>query len=163
MVRQLDDNLVHYAAMIKEYLGSDVEQIPGAGAAGGLGAGVLAFLGAELKRGVDIVIEATGLASQVRDADLVITGEGRIDSQTIYGKTPMGVAKTAKLYGVPVIGLAGTLSDGHEVVHEHGIDMVFTIVPGVCSLDDAMRQAAGNMEQTARNIAMALKCGSNLA
>ncbi|WP_019423756.1 glycerate kinase [Paenibacillus sp. OSY-SE] len=163
MVRQLDDNLVHYAAMIKEYLGSDVEQISGAGAAGGLGAGVLAFLGAELKRGVDIVIEATGLASQVRDADLVITGEGRIDSQTIYGKTPMGVAKTAKLYGVPVIGLAGTLSDGHEVVHEHGIDMVFTIVPGVCSLDDAMRQAAGNMEQTARNIAMALKCGSNLA
>lgn len=110
----------------------------GAGAAGGLGAGMLAFLAAELKRGVDIVIEATGLASHVKDADLVITGEGRIDGQTIYGKTPMGVAKTAKRYRVPVIGIAGSLADGHEAVLEHGIDMVFTIVPGVCSLDDAI-------------------------
>ncbi|MFW5433885.1 glycerate kinase [Paenibacillus apiarius] len=163
MVHQLDGNLVHYAAMIKECLGSDVERMPGAGAAGGLGAGVLAFLDAELKRGVDIVIEATGLASHVKDADLVITGEGRIDSQTIFGKTPMGVAKTAKRYGVPVIGIAGSLADRHEVVHEHGIDMVFPIVPGVCTLEDALHRAAPNMERTARNIAMALKCGSNLA
>ena len=81
---------------------------------------------------MDIVIEATGLASHVKDADLVITGEGRIDGQTIYGKTPMGVAKTAKRYRVPVIGIAGSLADGHEAVLEHGIDMVFTIVPGVC-------------------------------
>ncbi|MGG4345424.1 glycerate kinase [Paenibacillus lautus] len=163
MVQQLDGNLAHYAAMIKSCLGRDVARIPGAGAAGGLGAGMLAFLAAELKRGVDIVIEATGLASQVKDADLVITGEGRIDGQTIYGKTPMGVAKTAKRYGVPVIGIAGSLADGHEAVLEHGIDIVFTIVPGVCSLDDAIREAAVNMERTARNMAMTLKCGSKLA
>lgn len=162
MVRELDSNLAHYAAKIKDCLGRDVAGIPGAGAAGGLGAGVLAFLDAELKRGVDIVIEATGLASHMKDADLVITGEGRIDSQTIYGKTPMGVANTAKRYGVPVIGIAGSLADGYEVVHEHGIDMVFTIVPGVCSLDEAMREAAANMERTARNIAKALQCGGNL-
>lgn len=163
MVQQLDGNLAHYAAMIKACLGRDVAMIPGAGAAGGLGAGMLAFLAAELKRGVDIVIEATGLDSHVKDADLVITGEGRIDGQTIYGKTPMGVAKTAKRYGVPVIGIAGSLADGHEAVLEHGIDMVFTIVPGVCSLDDAIRQAAANMERTVRNMAMTLKCGSKLA
>lgn len=163
MVQQLDGNLAHYAAMIRVCLGRDVARIPGAGAAGGLGAGMLAFLAAELKRGVDIVIEATGLASHVKDADLVITGEGRIDGQTIYGKTPMGVAKTAKRYGVPVIGIAGSLADGHEAVLEQGIDMVFTIVPGVCSLDDAINQAAANMERTVRNMAMTLKCGSKLA
>lgn len=163
MIRQLDDNLAHYAAMIKQFLGRDVNGIPGAGAAGGLGAGVLAFLSAKLQPGVDIVIEATGLAEHVKDADVVITGEGRIDSQTIYGKTPIGVAKTAKLYGIPVIGIAGSLTDGYEAVYEHGIDITFPIVPGVCSLDHAMTHAAANMERTARNIAMTLKCGNQLA
>ncbi|KJB86454.1 glycerate kinase [Paenibacillus sp. E194] len=162
MVKQLDANLAHYAAKIREDVGCDVALMPGAGAAGGLGAGVVAFLQAELKRGVDIVIDATGLADHVVDADVVITGEGKIDGQTIYGKTPIGVAKTAKLHGVPVIGIAGTLAVGHEVVHEHGIDMVFTIVPGVTTLEEALGQAADNMERTAYNIGMALKLGTQL-
>lgn len=162
MVKQLDANLVHYAAKLREDVGCDVAHMPGAGAAGGLGAGVVAFLQAELKRGVDIVIDATGLADHAVDADVVITGEGKIDGQTIYGKTPIGVAKTAKLHGVPVIGIAGTLAAGHEVVHEHGIDMVFTIVPGVTTLEEALGQAADNMERTAYNIGMALKLGIQL-
>lgn len=162
MVKQLDANLAHYAAKMREDVGCDVAFMPGAGAAGGLGAGVVAFLQAELKRGVDIVIDATGLADHAVDADVVITGEGKIDGQTIYGKTPIGVAKTAKLHGVPVIGIAGTLAAGHEVVHEHGIDMVFTIVPGVTTLEVALGQAADNMERTAYNIGMALKLGTQL-
>ncbi|WP_028533726.1 glycerate kinase [Paenibacillus sp. UNC217MF] len=162
MVKQLDANLAHYAAKMREDVGCDVAHMPGAGAAGGLGAGVVAFLQAELKRGVDIVIDATGLADHAVDADVVITGEGKIDGQTIYGKTPIGVAKTAKLHGVPVIGIAGTLAAGHEVVHEHGIDMVFTIVPGVTTLEEALGQAADNMERTAYNIGMALKLGIQL-
>ncbi|WP_268626010.1 glycerate kinase [Paenibacillus alvei] len=162
MVKQLDANLAHYAAKLREDVGCDVAHMPGAGAAGGLGAGVVAFLQAELKRGVDIVIDATGLADHAVDADVVITGEGKIDGQTIYGKTPIGVAKTAKLHGVPVIGIAGTLAAGHEVVHEHGIDMVFTIVPGVTTLEEALGQAADNMERTAYNIGMALKLGIQL-
>lgn len=162
MVKQLDANLAHYAAKMREDVGCDVAFMPGAGAAGGLGAGVVAFLQAELKRGVDIVIDATGLADHAVDADVVITGEGKIDGQTIYGKTPIGVAKTAKLHGVPVIGIAGTLAAGHEVVHEHGIDMVFTIVPGVTTLEVALGQAADNMERTAYNIGMVLKLGTQL-
>lgn len=162
IVKQLDANLAHYAAKMREDVGCDVAFMPGAGAAGGLGAGVVAFLQAELKRGVDIVIDATGLADHAVGADVVITGEGKIDGQTIYGKTPIGVAKTAKLHGVPVIGIAGTLAAGHEVVHEHGIDMVFTIVPGVTTLEEALLQAADNMERTAYNIGMALKFGIQL-
>ena len=109
--------------------------------AGGLGGGILAFLSAELKRGVEIVIEATGLSQIVADADLVITGEGKIDGQTIFGKTPIGVAKTAKKYGVPVIGIAGNVSRDSCVVHEHGIDAVFSIAPGVVLLENVFKHA----------------------
>lgn len=162
MVKQLDANLAHYASQVLADVGCDVAHMPGAGAAGGLGAGVVAFLQAELKRGVDIVVDATGLAEHAADADMVITGEGKIDGQTIYGKTPIGVAKAAKLHGIPVIGIAGTLAAGYESVHEHGIDMVFTIVPGVTTLEDALQHASANMERTAYNIGMALKFGKLL-
>ncbi|UHA75870.1 glycerate kinase [Paenibacillus sp. 481] len=162
MVRQLDFNLVHLALKIMECIGKEVAHLPGAGAAGGLGAGVMAFLNAELKRGVGIVIEATQLQGYMQTADIVITGEGRIDGQTIYGKTPIGVAKTAKMYGLPVIGIAGSISSDSAVVHEHGIDMLFTIVPGVCTLNDALAAAADNMERTARNIAQVIACGMKL-
>ncbi|MDK8183907.1 glycerate kinase [Paenibacillus sp. UMB4589-SE434] len=160
MIEQLDANLTHLAALIRNDMGKAVADMAGAGAAGGLGAGVVAFLNAELKRGVDIVIEATGLAGSMRGADFVITGEGRIDSQTAFGKTPIGVAKTARALDVPVIALAGSLGAGSEIVHEHGIDMLFTIVPGVCTIDEALREAAVNMERTARNVATLLRLGS---
>ncbi|WP_419955345.1 glycerate kinase [Neobacillus niacini] len=157
MVALLDLNLGHYASIIERDLGEKIKDVPGAGAAGGLGGGLLAFLPSELKRGVEIVIEATGLSQIVEEADLVITGEGKIDGQTIFGKTPIGVARTAKKYGVPVIGIAGNVSKDSEVVHEHGIDAIFSIVPGVILLEDAFKHAEEYVERTSANIAAVWK------
>lgn len=155
MVQVLDQNLVHYARVIEKELGVEVRDIPGAGAAGGLGAGLLAFLRCHMKNGIDIVIEATCLEEHVRGASLVITGEGKIDHQTIYGKTPIGVAKLAKKYNIPVIGLAGSLGAGYEAVYEHGIDAVFSVVPGVTPLEEALKNAYPNIVGASRNIARA--------
>ncbi len=138
MVPKLDANLRHFAKVVREQLGVDVEHVPGAGAAGGLGAGLMAFLGAKLRSGTEIVFELVRLEERMRDADLVITGEGQIDSQTAFGKTPVGVAKLAKRYGKPVIAVAGAIGDGAEVVHAHGIDAVFSIVNRPMTLEEAM-------------------------
>ena len=157
MVEELDNNLRHFADIIRTDLGKDIEHVSGAGAAGGLGGGLMAFLFAELKRGVDIVLEATNLETHLRDADFVITGEGKIDGQTIFGKTPIGVAKTAKRHNVPVIAIAGNVASDSEVVHQHGIDAVFSIVPGIISLDDAFQNAQTYVERIAANIATVIK------
>ncbi|MEH7442104.1 glycerate kinase [Bacillus sp. JJ1122] len=153
MVRLLDENLIHYAQMILRDVGKDIDKIAGAGAAGGLGGGLMAFLSAELKRGVDIVLEATALEDQLKDADFVLTGEGKIDGQTIFGKTPIGVAKTAKKYNIPVIAIAGNVGYDSHVVHEHGIDSVFSIVPGIIPLTDAFENASVYVERLASNLA----------
>ena len=115
------------------------------------GAALVGLLGAELKPGIRIVIEALNLAEAVADADLVITGGGRIDSQTIHGKTPIGVARCAKQFGKPVIGIAGCLTDDCGVVHEHGLDAVFAVVNR--SLPEALATATTNLQLTARNVA----------
>jgi len=141
MVKNLDKYLDNYADIIKRDLGADVKEAPGAGAAGGLGAGLMAFLGAELKLGIDIVIDASGLERHLKGADLVITGEGMIDSQTIYGKTPIGVAKAAKKFGIPVIGIGGGVSDDASVVYEHGIDALISIVSYPMPLETAIERA----------------------
>ncbi|MFT7827002.1 glycerate kinase [Priestia megaterium] len=159
MVKQLDRNLAHYAAIVGKEMGIHIQSIPGAGAAGGLGGGLLAFLSAELKPGVDIVIKATELESYIKNADLVITGEGRIDGQTIYGKTPIGVAKTAKKHSVPVIAIAGSIGAGSEAVHEHGISALFSVVPGAVSLQEALEKADENIERTAKNVASVIRLG----
>ncbi|MBY0146278.1 glycerate kinase [Neobacillus niacini] len=158
MVRVLDQNLGHFARIIDRDLGKGkgVSEIPGAGAAGGLGAGLLAFLPCQLRKGIQIVVEATGLEDHIRDASLVITGEGKIDSQTIYGKTPIGVAAVAQKYNVPVIALAGSLGAGYEAVYQYGITSVFSIVPGITTLEDALKNAHQNIVNTARNIASLL-------
>ncbi|QYK04850.1 glycerate kinase [Shewanella zhangzhouensis] len=153
MVSQLDANLARYADCIESTLGKSVKDIPGAGAAGGMGAALVGLLGAELKPGIQIVIEALKLADAVADADLVITGEGRIDSQTIHGKTPIGVARCAKQFGKPVIGIAGCLTDDCGVVHAHGLDAVFAVVNRAMTLPEALATARTNLEQTARNVA----------
>lgn len=163
MVRQLDDALKHYAGVIRRDLDIDVEQVPGAGAAGGMGAALLAFLKADLRRGIDIVTGALGLDELVRDASLVITGEGRIDSQSIHGKVPVGVAQIAKRYGKPVIGIAGSLTRDVGVVHEYGIDAVFSVMYTVCTLEEALAQAADNVRMAARDIAATLKMGQSIA
>ena len=157
VVEVLDNNLHHYADIIRKDLGKDIEHVSGAGAAGGLGGGLMAFLSAELKRGVDIVLEATKLENQLIDADFVITGEGKIDGQTIFGKTPIGVAKTAKRHNVPVIAIAGNVASDSEIVHQHGIDAVFSIVPGVIALEDAFENASTYVERIAANIASVIK------
>ena len=153
MVAELDQHLAHYAAIIKRYLAIDVKDMAGAGAAGGMGAALLGLFNAQLRSGIEIVIDAVHLGDIIKDADLVITGEGRIDSQTIHGKTPIGVARTAKKYHKPVIGIAGCLSQDCGVVYDHGIDAVFSVVPTAMNLEQAFKNAAINVELTARNIA----------
>jgi glycerate 2-kinase len=162
MVATLDKNLHHYADVIERVLGKQVKDIPGAGAAGGLGAGLLAFLEAELKRGVEIVLETVNFHERIQDASLVITGEGRIDGQTIFGKTPIGVAKAAKRYNIPVIAIAGSVSDDSDVVLSHGIDALYSIVPGIIPLEKALANAEYYVTKTARNIAAACNIGRKM-
>ncbi|KZL90166.1 glycerate kinase [Clostridium magnum] len=152
MIRLLDDNLKHYADIIKKQLGKDVLEVPGAGAAGGLGAGSMAFLDGTLKKGIEMVIEYSGLEEKVKDADMVWTGEGSIDFQTQYGKTPLGVAVVAKKHDKPVIALAGRVGDGIDILYKKGIDSIFGIVKGAASLEEALVKGQENIEKTAENI-----------
>lgn len=138
-VELLDAGLKHLAEVIRKDVGVDVANMPGAGAAGGLGAGLVAFLGASLERGVRIVVEAVGLAEKMKGADLAITGEGKIDKQTAYGKTPAGVVEVAKPLGVPVVALGGSVAMETHVLHDVGFAAVFSIVPGPMSLEEAMQ------------------------
>ena len=159
MISRLDGALERYAKIIERDLDINVLELSGGGAAGGMGAALYAFCGAQLRPGIEIVTEALGLAEQLADADLVITGEGRIDSQTIHGKVPVGVAKVAKRYNKPVIGIAGSLTADAGVVHDHGLDAIFSVIYTVCSLEEALRNARENVRITARNVAAVLKAG----
>ncbi|MGL4874745.1 MAG: glycerate kinase [Clostridium sp.] len=152
MVETLDKALTNYARVIKKDLGIEVKDVEGSGAAGGLGAALLAFLNGKLKRGIDLVIEHSGLKEKVKGADYVFTGEGAIDSQTIFGKTPMGVAKTAKLENAKVIAFAGKVEEGSENLYEVGIDGIFSIMRGVTDLDTALKDGQKNLEKTVENI-----------
>lgn len=118
-----------------------------------MGGGLLLLPQVKLKSGVQIVIDTVNLAEIIKDADLVITGEGRMDSQTIHGKTPIGIAKTAKLANKPVIAITGCLREDYEVVYEHGIDAVFPIIRQLDSLPEILAQGRQNLESTAQNIA----------
>lgn len=157
MVKILDDNLKHYAELIRQDVKVDVENIPGAGAAGGLGAGLMAFLNAELRKGIDIVVEYSKLEEKIKGADFVITGEGSIDSQTRFGKTPYGVVSVAKKYGVPNITLAGNVSKDIEILYDYGFDAIFSIMQGVDNLDNALKNGKVNLEKTAENIARLIR------
>ena len=161
-IDRLDTALVHYAQIIARDLEVDVLELAGGGAAGGMGAALYAFCGAQLRRGIEIVTDALQLDACVADADLVVTGEGRMDSQTIHGKVPVGVAKVAKRYHKPVIGSAGSLTADVGIVHEHGLDAVFSVIYTICTLDDALKNAAENVRMTARNVAATLKMGQTL-
>ncbi|MCY8011939.1 glycerate kinase [Bacillus haynesii] len=153
MTALLDQNLKHYAAAVKAELGCEIDSIPGAGAAGGLGAGLCAFLNAELKSGVDIVLDTLSFSERIKGADLVITGEGKIDGQTVSGKTPAGVAKRARSENIPVIAFAGSLGEGCELVYDIGISALFSIVPGISSLENALADGSSNLTRCARNVA----------
>lgn len=152
-VVQLDNALAHFADCSREVLGADLREVPGAGAAGGMGFAAKAFLGAAFRPGVEVVAELVGLAQKVHSADLVITGEGRCDAQTLRGKTPMGVARIARQHGVPVVILAGTLGEGYEALYDHGIHAAFSIVPGPLTLAEACEQAPALLRARAGDIA----------
>lgn len=137
-VGALDAGLAHLADRIAAELGLDVRDLPGAGAAGGLGAGLHAFLGAELRRGVDLVLDLVGLDSKLDGADLVIAAEGQIDFQTAFGKAPAGVAERARARGIPCIAIAGGIGEGIAKLHPIGIDAVFSLCSGPLSLEQAM-------------------------
>lgn len=156
MVAQLEQNLSHYAELLRRDLGAEVAAIPGAGAAGGTGAALLA-IGGRLRPGIEIVMEAVGLEEALRDADLVLTGEGRIDGQTLHGKVPLGVARLAGRHGRPVIAICGSLGEGGEQLLSHGITAIFASTPRPCSLEEALAQGATNLRATARNVAATLR------
>ncbi|MCS3903796.1 glycerate kinase [Methylohalomonas lacus] len=142
MVKTLDANLKHFGEVIKRDLGVRVNNMTGAGAAGGLGAGLVAFTNAKLQSGIDIIVKAVGLADYLQGADLVITGEGQVDFQTAFGKTPAGVAKAAKKARVPVIAIGGGLADDARGVFEHGIHGLDAAVARPMTLDNAFDNAA---------------------
>jgi len=162
MVRQLDAALAHFADVIRRDLGQDVAQLPGAGAGGGIAAAMVVFLQGQLRPGIEIVTEAVGLDAQVRDADLVVTGEGRIDGQTVNGKTPMGVAKVARRHGKPVVAIGGSLARDADTVHTAGIEVVVAAVARPCSVAEALGAADENLRRAARNLAAALALGARL-
>ena len=152
MIDVLDKNLLNYGKVIESTTGRSVINYPGAGAAGGLGAGVLTFLNAELKRGIDIVIEAVELEQKIKTADLVITGEGMIDFQTAFGKTPYGVAGLAKKYNLPVIAIAGGVGKDAHTLYEKGFNSIFSIVDRPMSLEEAMANTYVLLQNTAERI-----------
>ncbi len=162
MVAQLDDALRHFAGKVQKVTGRDVAEYPGAGAAGGLGAGLLFFTNAKLRPGVEIVLEAAGFEDVVKSAQLVITGEGCTDFQTAFGKAPVGVAKLAKKYNVPVLCIAGGLGQGHEDVLEQGIDGLTSIVPGPMTLDECMECGEELIEKGTERLCQIIKVGMQM-
>ena len=152
MVEKLENNLQHYAKIVKRDLNKEVALVSGAGAAGGLGAGLIAFTTCEMRRGVDLAIEVTKLEEKIRDADYVFTGEGGTDFQTKFGKTPYGVAKLGKKYHKPVISLAGYLGEGIDSLYSEGFNAIFGIIPGACDLSTALKNGPSNVARTTENI-----------
>lgn len=162
MVKRLDDNLKHFGILLKKTFEEDIAKVPGAGAAGGLGAGLVAFAGAKMKRGIELVVKITGLERGLKHADLVITGEGRVDFQTAFGKTPAGVAEAAKRFKVPVIAIGGGLADDARGVFEHGIDGLASAAARDMDLAEAMRLSRVHLENAAERVMRLLLVGQKL-
>lgn len=161
VVRELDAALAHYAGIIERDLGINVAQRAGAGAAGGLGAGLVAFAGAELRSGFELVAEAVGLRRRLREADLVLTGEGRLDVQTGFGKTSAGVAAMAREEGVAVVAVVGGLAEGYEVAVSP-FDAVVAITPGPMGLEEAQARAAELVAAAAEQVGRLVRVGGGL-
>lgn len=157
VVAELDAALAHYAEVARAATGRDVAGMPGAGAAGGLGAGLLWFTPAVLRPGVDIVLDAVGFAGLVEGADFVLTGEGRTDFQTAFGKAPVGVARLAAQAGVPVFCLSGSLGEGAECVLERGVASVLSICDRPMSLDECMRSGEALIEAGAERLCRVIR------
>lgn len=162
MVAELENGLNRLADVIEQVKGQNYRNLAGGGAAGGISIAAAAFMNAQLKPGIDIVIEAVKLEQEIVDTSLVIVGEGSMDGQTAGGKAPIGIAKVAAKHHVPVIALSGVLGDGVEGLHQEGIDAFFSILPRLSKLDEALTQGEINLQQTAYNVATVLKIGQQL-
>lgn len=160
MVSELDQALRHYANISKLSLGKDIAESPGAGAAGGLGAGMMIFTSAQLRPGVQIVLEATNFEDKVKHADLVITGEGRTDFQTAHGKAPVGVAKLAMKYNVPTVCLSGGLGSGCDEVYKHGIDGLMSIVPQPMTLEECIDSSEELVQKATARLCRIIQVGN---
>ncbi|WP_295558765.1 glycerate kinase [uncultured Hyphomicrobium sp.] len=163
MVLKLDHNLGHLAAVIKRDLQVDVADRSGAGAGGGMGAGLLAFTNAVMKRGVELVVEATQLDAYMKGASLALTGEGRVDFQTAFGKTPSGVAASAHRHGVPVVAIGGGLADDANGVFQHGIDAIESATPNAMPLDVAIKKSRQYLQDAAERVARLIVMGQRMA
>ena len=151
-IEVLDKALAHFADVSAERLGSDLRTLPGAGAAGGIGFAACAFLGATLKPGIELIMDQAGMSQHLAWADLVITGEGRLDGQSMAGKTPIGVARAAKQAGKPTIVLAGSLGDGWQAAYQQGVTAAFALADGPMNLADAMARTASLLEDRCESL-----------
>ena len=149
LVAELDAALLNFARVVSRDIGRDVLDIPGAGAAGGLGAGLMAFAGAKMRSGIDMVCQVLDFDSHLAGADLVITGEGRADRSTVFDKAPVGVARHARAHGVPTVLLAGSLGEGHEELYDHGVASVLCISDGAMTFQQALSRTGEMLEGTA--------------
>ena len=149
IVRELDAALTRYADVVERFVGRNVRDVPGAGAAGGLGAGLLAFLDARLVSGAKLVLDAVGFERKLVGASLVITGEGRIDRQSAYGKLTQAVTLAARARGVPVVAVAGGLGEGHEAMRNIGVERIETLTASPAERDAAMRDPLPRIESAA--------------
>lgn len=161
-IEQMDRRLQHWGQLLEQTTGRPVLNAPGAGAAGGLGAALLAGLNATLLPGIELIARAVRLPEALQTADLVFTGEGRLDGQSVQGKAPVGVARLAAAAGVPVIGLGGSLGTGHESLNEHGLNAVFGAVQRPMPLETALSEAEQNLSALARQVALTIAVGMNL-
>jgi glycerate kinase len=159
MAADLDRNLAHFAAIVERDLGVSILDVPGSGAAGGLGGGLIAFAKGRLERGVDLVIDAVDLRRRVLGADLCLTGEGAIDGQSAFGKVVVGVARLARGLGRPTLAIAGTIGPGAEAVIDQGVDAYFSICPGPLSIERAVSQASELLENATAQALRAFLAG----
>jgi len=162
MVEKLEKNLQHFAMLVKNQFGIDVNQIPGSGAAGGLGGGMLSLVGAKLMPGFELIREVTQLDKHIKWADLIITGEGKIDSMTLYGKTPIGIAHVASEYNKPVIAIAGSLGDGYQELYEYGFSSIHSIIDSPMTLEGAIKNAPELIFNTVISVIRAIITGRNI-
>ncbi|MCH2308552.1 MAG: glycerate kinase [SAR202 cluster bacterium] len=157
MVKTLDDALYHFGSQLIRDTGINIMEIEGSGAAGGIGGGMVGFLDAKLKPGIEIVLDSLDFDKSLKNVDLVITGEGQIDFQTVFSKAPIGVAKHAKKYNIPVIAICGSLGENYQDVHSHGIDAVIPIIPKPMDLKNASDNAYELIKNTSEQIFRILK------
>lgn len=159
-IERLDGWMAKYADLLKETLGVSVNDVPGSGAAGGLGAGLVAFCNAKIARGIDTVLDLIGLEDAMEGVDLVITGEGRMDAQSAFGKAPVGVARRAKHHGIPVVAVVGGRADDLGGVYDEGIDLVISIATGPITLEESIAHADTLVPIAGENAVRALLLGA---